>query len=445
MSKRIDDSRLKQFAKEYLANIIRYLPGYIYLKDPQFRYILCNEYFARAAGLSTPEEIEGKTDFDLVWAKTQAHMFRQGDIEALSGKSKINFEESQLQADGSTKIVLANKVPLYDSKKNIIGILGNYLDISKQKKLEQELLLAKEQAEAANIAKTEFIANMSHDIRTPLTGVIGLSEILEHTLHDPKDKEKAHMLHDSGEELLHMLNSILDDVRVEHLSEQDIKHESFDLHQCIHDLIRLESPATSLKHLTLKANIAPDVPQYICSDRNKIHRILLNLLGNAIKFTQSGSIVLSIECLHQDAATAHIKFTVSDTGIGIPEEAQSQVFNRFFKVSSSYKGIYAGHGLGLHIAQSYVTLLGGHITLTSKVGEGSTFHFDLECPISEAPSNATETSSYNNTKHSIRPLHFLLVEDNIIALKTLEMMLKKKEHTFISATTGEEAWTLLQT
>ncbi len=426
-----------------LERIASCVPGNFYWKNKESQYMGCNQTLLNTIGLDHMEELVGKTDIDL-WPEQVAEL-RKNDQLVINSLKPLITEETITLAGKGTMYFTVIKMPLLDDEGNVIGILGNSLDITEIKNMQQELQIEKNKAEAANKAKTEFIANMSHDIRTPLTGVIGLSELLEQTLQSKEDKDKAHMLHDSGEELLHMLNDILDDVRAEKLDEQDVKHHSFDLHQCFHDLIRLESPATSLKHLALKANIAPDVPRYICSDRNKIHRILLNLLGNAIKFTQTGSITLSIECLHQNASSTHLKFGVSDTGIGIPEDVQAQVFNRFFKVSSSYKGIYTGHGLGLHIAQSYVTLLGGHITLTSKVGEGSTFHFDLECPLGEAPNANLEQ---NNTAQLLAPPehmpHLLLVEDNLIALKTLEMMLDKKGYTFISAQSGEEAWTLLQ-
>ncbi|MFT4059533.1 MAG: ATP-binding protein [Legionella sp.] len=430
---------------QYMENIIAEIPISVYWMNTEHIYLGCSNDMAKLLHLKSRHDIVGKTYHDLYDEQSAAH-YKKADQEVIQTGVSLSVEEPMFQPDGTQKTYLSKKVPLKNAQGTIIGMLGISVNITERITMEKELERAKEAAEAANQAKTEFIANMSHDIRTPLTDVIGLSEILEQTLQNEQDKEKAHMLHDSGEELLHMLNEILDDVRAGNLRETDVKTECFDVHQCIHDLIRLESPATILKHLALKANIAYNVPRYIESDRNKIHRILLNLMGNAIKFTQSGSITLSIECLHRDANKAHLKFSVSDTGIGIPEEAQAQVFNRFFKVSSSYKGIYTGHGLGLHIAQSYVELLGGHITLTSTVGKGSTFHFDVECPIINAPAELEEQpKKVSEAAPETSPLHLLLVEDNIIALKTLEIILEKKRYTFISATSGEEAWALLQT
>ncbi|WP_298627076.1 ATP-binding protein [uncultured Legionella sp.] len=427
---------------QYMENIIAEIPISVYWMNAEYIYLGCSNDMAKLLRLKSRHDIIGKTYSDLYDEQSGAY-YKKADQEVIQKGVSLSIEEPLYQPDGVKEIYLSKKVPLKNPQGLIIGMLGISVNITERIKMEHALEQAKKQAEAANAAKTEFIANMSHDIRTPLTGVIGLSEILEQNLQDPKDKEKAHMLHNSGEELLQMLNDILDDVRADNLSESDVKSESFDVHQCIHDLIRLESPATALKNLSLKAEIASNVPCYIKSDYNKIQRILLNLTGNAIKFTQSGCITLSIECLHHEGDTVHLKFSVSDTGIGIPETVQALVFNQFFKVSSSYNGSYSGHGLGLHIAQTYVELLGGHITLTSKEGVGSTFHFDIECSLGQEPAlNPKRNPPPRPPSSSKQTAHLLLVEDNIIALKTLEFLLTQKKYTFSSATTGEEAWAM---
>ncbi|PJD95677.1 MAG: hybrid sensor histidine kinase/response regulator, partial [Legionella sp.] len=239
-----------------LENVLKFTPGLLYWKDINSVYLGCNDEFARLAGLSDRRQVKGKTDFELIW-KDRASSYVAIDQSVMkSGKSQLDHIE--IIAITNEKIITAitSKVPMRDHNNKIIGIIGITTDITHQKEIEAALSIAKEQAEAANLAKIEFIANMSHDIRTPLTGVIGLSEILEQTLQHPEEKEKAHLLHDSGEELLHMLNDILDDIRADHLKETDLKEEAFSLHQCIKDLIRLQSPATTLKGLALKADIA---------------------------------------------------------------------------------------------------------------------------------------------------------------------------------------------
>lgn len=449
----VDNQKQQESTLNYFEDIISRVPGCVYWLDKNNIYLGCNNNLVQLLGLPSNKDIIGKTNYDLPWKDNAPYL---NDFNNKVMKSGQSFKSEEIVTlDKETRTYFSEKVPLYDLNRAVIGLVGISIDITESKKLENELKKAKEQAEIANRAKTEFIANVSHDIRTPLTGVIGLSELLEQTLKNDTDKEKAHLLHDSGEELLHMLNEILDDVRAGNLKESDIKTESFDVRQCIKDLIRLELPTTTLKHLELKADISPDVPPYLLSDRNKIHRILLNLLGNAIKFTQTGSITLAIACLHNDCNKAHLKFSVSDTGIGIPEEVQAQVFNRFFKVSSSYKGIHTGHGLGLHIVQSYVTLLGGHITLTSKENVGTTFSFDIWC---EKDTNkqvpprikldienlSPNTLSIPSKGHNPKPYTILLVEDNPTALRVLENMITTMNHKFISASDGETALSLYQ-
>lgn len=438
----------------YMENIIAEIPISVYWMNTEYIYLGCSNDMAKLLRLKSRHDIVGKTYKDLYDEQSGTH-YKKADQEVIQKGVSLSLEEPLYQPDGTKEVYLSKKVPLKNTQGIIIGMLGISVNITERIKMEQALENAKKQAEAANAAKTEFIANMSHDIRTPLTGVIGFSEILENTLQNSEQKEDAHMLHDSGEELLHMLNDILDDVRAEHMSESDVHKESFDLYQCIQDLARLELPTIKLKHLDLRIDIDSKVPQYIVNDRKKIHRILLNLLGNAIKFTQSGCITIAVKCLDIKTSRVHLQFEVADTGIGIPKDLQAKVFDRFFRVTSSYKGLYTGHGLGLHIAQSYVSLLGGHITLTSEEGVGSTFHFDLSCKIGNNNKNASSTPSLISDKneHTIPQSsidassapHLLLVEDNTIALKVLESTILQTGCQFKSAVTGEEALKLAKT
>lgn len=426
----------------FIEEIINQIPAAIFWKDSQSVFLGCNQFFAELSGLTSPAEIVGKTDFDLPW-KNEAKLYIKDDQEIMrSKKPKLGIEEPQTLSNGDVVILLTNKIPLISQKNKVVGILGIFHDITARKKIEDELRASKEAAEAANRAKITFIANMSHDIRTPLAGVIGLAEVLENSLQNREQKQNAHLLHDSGEQLLCMLNNILDDVQAERI-DYELEHKCFNIHQTIKNLIRLESPATQLKGLQLNYYIADEVPRHIISDPIKIQRVLLNLLGNAIKFTDSGTITLTVECLNKDYKQIHLKFSVTDTGIGIPEEVQAEVFNRFFKVNSSYKGMYTGNGLGLHIVQSYVNLLGGHITLISTLGRGSTFHFDLECGISEEPKEVEAVRPVILDTMPHQSYHLLLIEDNLVALKSLEALLTARGYTFSSATSAEDALTML--
>lgn len=439
----------------HLNGIIDAIPGCLYWKDCNGYYLGCNNLTAKLAGLSSPYEVIGKNDEEL-WGEQAASLIIN-DREVITKGITIIVEEKLKTAADQWMHFTGVKMPLRDENNRIIGLIGNSLDITELKKTQIELKNSMEMVKAANRAKNEFITNMSHDIRTPLTGVIGLSEILESTLKTPEQKENAHLLHDSGEELLNMLNDILDDVRADHMSEADIQEEPLDLFKCLDDLIKLELPTTKIKNLGLKLIIAPDVPRFLISDRKKIQRILLNLVSNAIKFTQSGQITIEVTCLDIKKSRVHLQFGVADTGIGIPEELQSQVFDRFFRVTSSYKGLYQGHGLGLHIAQSYVSLLGGHITLTSEEGVGSTFYFDLSCKLGRKKTiqrqegvSLKPIQSMLEPKHIIQPLRIedspflLLVEDNPSALKILKNLSIKNHCRFASAKNGEDALELVK-
>lgn len=445
----------------FIDDLINQLPAAIFWKNTQSVFLGCNKYFADLASLSTPKEIIGKTDYDLPWGANEGDSYRKDDQEVMFSKlPKLGIEESQTLSNGKVITLLTNKIPLFSKQKVVVGLLGIFHDITARKEMERSLEKAKNQAEAANQAKIAFIANMSHDIRTPLSGIVGISSLLEEDAKNTEQKQYAHWIKESGDQLLGLLNGILEVVSADNICESDLHEEIFDLRQCIYDIIQLERPTTTLKKLALQVEIDKAVPQYIVSDRTKLHRVLLNLLGNAIKFTAVGHIRIEVKCLSSDNEQAQIQFGVSDTGIGISKTMQDEVFDRFFRATPSYKSAYTSHGVGLHIAQSYVKLLGGEIKLTSKEGVGTLFYFDLPCKISHRPyhpsvSTAEKIESQSENQSTTRVStfdvssnytpHLLLVEDNAVALKMLEVMVSKAGYSFISARDGEQALELAQT
>jgi signal transduction histidine kinase/DNA-binding NarL/FixJ family response regulator/HPt (histidine-containing phosphotransfer) domain-containing protein len=428
-----------------LETLIENMPCNVYWVDKECKMINCNQNVLNMLKMSR-EEFRGKTYEEISqiaqWPEGLAQKLKNDDLEVMrSGTPIFGLEDPPIpHANGTFSNFLTSRVPLCNKEGDILGIAGISMDVTALKE-------ARAKAEIANQAKSAFIANMSHDIRTPLTGVIGLSELLESELKNPHHKEEAHLLHDSGEELLKMLNDILEDVQAGDVSEEDVHNEVFDLYQCIDDLIKLERPTTIMKHLDLIADIDDDVPRFLVSDRKKIHRVLLNLLGNSIKFTQTGHITIEVNCLRNEDNHVHLQFGVSDTGIGIPKELQEQIFERFFRASPSYKGIYNGYGLGLSIAQSYVSLLGGTITLTSEVERGTTFYFDIRCTNGSHEHVARKKQNFvlspQPNRNSQSP-HLLLIEDNYMALKVLESLVTRSGCTYQSVATGEDALDLVQ-
>lgn len=450
-----------EFTSLQLENVVKYAPGLIYCKDFNSTYQWCNDEFARLGGLEDREQVIGKTDYDLAW-KERAQLYIDVDKRVMeSGIPKLNHEEKITISDNSTIIVITNKVPLFDQNNNVVGLLGITIDITNQKGIEAELRMAKEKAEIANHAKTEFIANVSHDIRTPLTGIIGFSEYLKDHLNKEENKEIAESINLSGVQLLSLLNGVLEVVSVDNMGEEQLIHQSFDLPQLITDLCQLEQPAIEAHNLQLFQHMDKEIPRYLVSDKMKLHRILLNLIGNAIKFTEQGSISLEVRLLEYIENKVKLKFSVIDTGIGIPLAAQSQVFDRFYKVSSSYKGKFTGNGIGLHIVQKYIHLLGGDIQFNSIEGKGTTFSFFLTLPIGEEVQD--ECQNYQELAqekillkkpakpkpvempkdHDNKP-HVLLVEDNAMALRTLKLQLKGFDVVIHEAVDAEAAFELIK-
>ncbi len=380
-------------------------------------------------------------------SKRQHPVKEMAEKIALIGESaRFSAQYRIIRPDGEIRWIMDKGFPIYDNNGLCYGVTGVAVDITDEKKHEFELKRAKETAEAANQAKVVFIENMSHDIRTPLNGVIGMSSLLVQKLNDPQYKQYAQWLNDSGEQLLKLLNGILEVISVDHINEGDVKKEFFDLAQCIKDIIELEKPTAYLKGLDLKNHVDQEIPRFVYSDRIKIHRILLNLLGNAIKFTEKGQVAISAQLYKLHEQQVIVQFSVSDTGIGILEEQQNKVFERFHKVTPSYKEICSGLGLGLHIVLTYVKLLGGSIQLTSKLGIGTTFDFFLPFNyISGDKCNLEKNQGKNNSFILTVQCHVLIVEDNEIALKIAETIALQVGCRVTTAKSGEEAFALIRT
>lgn len=242
----------------YLKGIIDSLPHLIYWKDIRSVYLGCNRRFANLLN-STPRDIIGKTDFELNWRREDAELFVSGDLDAMSGNAKINVEETIAKADGRLVTMLASKVPMYDEQGVCIGVLGLSVDITERKQLEVNLQKLLETSQAANLVKTEFIADMSHDIRTPITGIIGMSKMLEDNSTTAENKQYAQWLSQSGEQLLTLLNAVLKTISTDSPHEE-MDSNWFNLTDCLNSLVKLELPAIQTKQLSLVLVIGQNVP-----------------------------------------------------------------------------------------------------------------------------------------------------------------------------------------
>jgi PAS domain S-box-containing protein len=399
------------------------------------------------------------------------HPIREMATKVIEYGEKARYSEQYriIRPDGEVRWIMNNGFPLYDDKGVCYGITGIAIDVTEQKKQEDELRIAKEIAENANYAKDEFIQNMSHDIRTPLIGIIGMANLLEQEVQKAQEKEYAHMIRSSGEQLLVLLNSILDIISSSNPKEHVIETHTFDLYALIKSICELELPTIKMKNLELHLMVDSSVPQWVINDSVKLHRIILNLLGNAIKFTKQGFIKIHVGGTKlDDEGQIELEVRITDSGIGIPEEEQAKIFDRFYRASPSYKGLYTGHGVGLHIVQKYLELLKGTITFVSNKEEGTTFTLKIPVLIDSRktqskPELSFKSSLLNSELREQRPSLnlsfdgdeetdtssdlplFLLVEDNTVALRMIESIVNEVNCRYISALSGERALDLIQT
>ena len=366
--------------RSYLENIIALMPGHVYWIDTNGTYLGCNDQQARSAGLTTRKEVIGKRNKDLPWnfhADASPEAIDLINLEIIRTGQPQTIEESAILQDGSHATFLSSKAPLRDEEGSIIGLLGISIDISKQKEAEEKLRKAKDQAEASNRAKSEFVRNMEHDIRTPFNGIWGMANYLAEKETDPKKKELLKDIANCAKELLEYCNDVLDFSKVESCS-LPIVSKSFSIPSLVDSVISLETPPAKAKKLKIHAEIDPNVPYVVKGDRYRLQRVLINLLSNAIKFTNDGFVKLIIKVGKDiDKRNIIVRFIVEDSGIGIPEDKQEFIYEKFTRIMPANQGYYKGQGLGLRIVKQFVEEMGGDIDVKSKQLVGSAFYCTL--------------------------------------------------------------------
>lgn len=423
-----------------LENIVANMPGHVYWKDRNGVYLGCNNRQAKSLGFQYGYEIVGKTDFDLPWGENKAELFRKTDLHIIdTGETQIIEEKAQV--NGKNAIVLSHKSPMRNKNGEITGLLGISIDISDRKRIESELHLAKEQAEAASHAKTEFLENMRHDIRTPLTGIVGFSEIIKSEADNPQIKEYADNLVASSHALLDLMDEVLEAIRVSSGDIPKVK-KKFVLQTILQHALDLNKAKASAKRLNFTLDFDEEIPKYLVGDNIRIHRIALELLANALNFTDSGFVKLTAKLANRQNREVIIKLMVTDSGMGIPKDKQQEIFLQFKRLTPSYKGIYKGAGLGLAVIKQFIDELDGEIYVESELQKGTTFtcviplkvslledetglHDDFE---TYNPSPVKQELGINSnqsfqTSNKVLKHHILVVEDNTIAQTVAKALL----------------------
>lgn len=396
----------------YLNRVIANMPCNVWWTDRDSNIIGCNDKVVVTSGFKSRDELIGKNMFkigkQLDWSEGQAKKFREDDLEVmLTGEPKENVLEPPIESpDGGKAYYITTRVPLRDERNKIIGIIGISTDVTERIEMENELREANERAEMATKAKLDFLANFSHELRTPLNGILGISDILT---QQRLTKTQISLVNDitySGQMLLNLVNDILDLSKIES-NKLELDENCFQLNTSIKDIISQLKHQAKGKKVDLIENISPELAVKIITDEQRFKQILINLIGNAIKFTEKGYVKISADSIKATSKHIWYNIIIEDTGIGISTEDIDKIFERYSQVSSSYSKTYAGTGLGLNIVRNLVNMMGGDIQVASEVNKGTTFTVTIKSRISRSDSMQQHLSDI------AKDLSIFIVDDNL--------------------------------
>ena len=404
--------------ERFLFNsLLEVFPDAIYFKDTESRLTRFSrsnaEKFQR-----TPSEMIGLTDADLFAPEHAKETLADEQRILESGELIESKLEQEFYPDQPPTWASTTKVRLEDNSGNVMGTFGISRDVTELMESRRKLQKALSMADGASRAKSEFVANMSHEIRTPMNGIIGMARLLSETNLDETQNEYVEMIQQASGALMGLLNDILDFSKIE-AGKLELDNIPFNLSDSIGKTTQTLSNKATEKGLELACRVSPDLPERLVGDPRRLRQVIVNLIGNAIKFTDSGEIVVEVEMQGKDENSVDLHFSVRDTGIGIPQEKQDLIFEEFSQADTSTTRRFGGTGLGLTICKQLVQLMGGTIWVDSEVGSGTTFHFSVPMRIA-----AEQPSTSRFKLESLQGIRTLVVDDNATNRRIVEEMLK---------------------
>jgi PAS domain S-box-containing protein len=446
--KRRIETELKKIGEEReetqfrLQSILDNTPLIIFIKDLEGRHLLANKSYREAFDF-TRDQIIGKTDFELVDEKDAAR-YKEIDEYVIREQKNVEIEET-IQQNGITKNLLIVKFPLFDKDNNLYGIGGIASDITERYLYGMHLIEAKSKAENAEQLQEQFLANMSHEIRTPMNGIIGMTNILMSTSLNEEQKDFVNVIKKSSDSLLVLMNDILDLSKIK-AGKLRIEKIDFRLRETLEQTINTFRVLIKEKGITLRVSVDLDVPDSLTGDPHRLNQILNNLLSNAIKFTSKGEINLEIKAGKKYKNEVGLTFSVSDTGIGIPQEKLEHIFESFSQAESGTSRKFGGSGLGLTITKKLIEMQEGSIKVTSQPGKGTTFtftiHYDIATHTVEKQFAAIKQENLN--QEGLSGKRVLVVEDNEANQKVIFHILQKAGIETDLADNGKIAIQLLE-
>ncbi|MCG2584014.1 CHASE domain-containing protein [Massilia sp. TS11] len=416
--------------RAYLDTVLNNIQAQVLMKDTARRIIYVNAAGARALG-RTPEEVIGRFDHELVDPAVMAQIWRQDEEVLRSGARRTDELEMPL-ADGKPRALWCVRAPVRVGGR-VVAVAIVATDVTALREL-------REQADAANRAKSQFLSNMSHEIRTPMNSILGMAHLALKAADDPRQRDYLRKIRHASEHLLGILNDILDVSKIES-GRMALEQADFGLDTLLGNVVDQLSPAASAKRLPLRLDVEPAMPRQLRGDALRLEQVLLNFAGNAIKFSEQGEVWLRVRPLEREADTVLARFTIEDQGIGLSESQIAQLFQPFHQADASTTRRYGGTGLGLVISKQLAELMGGEVGVESAPGVGSRFWFTARLGISTALLGQPEEEATlgPELQEQLAGARILLVEDNPFSQQVGQELLEDAGCQVLLASDGREA------